>query len=311
MSTKNIYLFKVIIQETKSNIEIPVNSFKNLFDDIFNRGIRNDAIKLSLDDAEPIMMDILENTDEYLFARLSRKRPNNSLQKRDYGTYKTTEVLAPGEIETAGVELFTYCILGYSHGILSLINSKGAPSENALAQMFLRYNNQYTLETESIPNRDLINELLDGKAPEINRVQIEIAQPDAQILQNMFGFTDTEVLEAVNHNTSAIAFEIKPDYRGALSNDKKIIRRLVSLLQKNHGRYNSVVLSGKKAAGNRQRQYDLYEEYFKYPININEYRQEGGKKVERAKDLILRDYRNGMMSVYNEYKEIILTVTNR
>ena len=91
----------------------------------------------------------------------------------------------------------------------------------------------------------------------------------------------------------------------------KIITRLVSLLQKNHNRYNSVILSGKKAAGERQRQYDLYEEYFKYPISINEYRQEGGKKVERAKDLILRDYRNGMMNVYNEYKEIILTISNR
>ena len=167
------------------------------------------------------------------------------------------------------------------------------------------------METESIPNRDLIKELLDGKAPEINRVQIEIAQPDAQILQNMFGFTDAEVLQTVNHNTSAISFEVKPDYRGALSNDKKIITRLVSLLQKNHNRYNSVILSGKKAAGERQRQYDLYEEYFKYPISINEYRQEGGKKVERAKDLILRDYRNGMMNVYNEYKEIILTISNR
>lgn len=311
MSTKNIYLFKVVIQDTKTNTEIPVSSFKGLFNNIFSQGTRNNAIKLSADDVEPIMLDILENTDEYLFARLSRKRPNNSLQKRDYSTYKTTEVLEPGEIETAGVELFTYCILGYSHGILSLINSKGAPSENAFAQMFLRYNNQFALETESIPNRDLIKELLDGKAPEINRVQIEIAQPDAQILQNMFGFTDAEVLQAVNHNTSAISFEVKPDYRGALSNDKKIITRLVSLLQKNHNRYNSVILSGKKTAGERQRQYDLYEEYFKYPVSINEYRQEGGKKVERAKDHILRDYRNGMMNVYNEYKEIILTISNR
>ena len=157
----------------------------------------------------------------------------------------------------------------------------------------------------------MINELLEGKSPEINRVQVEIAQPDAQILQELFGFTDKEVLQAVNHNTSAITFEIKPDFRGALSTDKDIIRQLVGLLQKNHDRYNSVVLSGKKASGERQRQYDLYEEYFKYPIEVNEYRQEGGRKVERQKDKILRDYRNGMMNVYNEYKEIILTISNR
>lgn len=311
MSRKNIYLFKVVIQDTQTNTEVPVSTFKALFDGIFSQQARNNAVKLSFDDVEPIMLDILDNTDEYLFARLSRKRPNNGLQKRDYTTYLTGEVLSPEELERTGVELFTYCILGYSHGILSLINSKGAPGTNAFAQMFQHYNNRFSLETQSIPNQKLINELLEGKSPEINRVQVEIAQPDAQILQELFGFTDKEVLQAVNHNTSAITFEIKPDFRGALSTDKDIIRQLVGLLQKNHDRYNSVVLSGKKASGERQRQYDLYEEYFRYPIEVNEYRQEGGRKVERQKDKILRDYRNGMMNVYNEYKEIILTISNR
>lgn len=311
MSTKNIYLFKVVIQETRSNTEIPVNSFKGLFDGIFAREAKNNALNLASNDVEPVMLDILENTDEYLFARLNRKRPNYSMQKRDYRTYLTTEVLSPDEIESAGVELFTYCILGYSHGILSLVNSKGAPNENAFAQMFLRYNSQFSLETQPIPNQGLINELLDGKSPEINRVQVEIAQPDAQILQDVFGFRQKEVLQAMKRNTSSIVFEVKPDFRGALSNDKDVIAQLVDLFQKNHNKYSSVVLSGKKASGDRQRQYDLYEEYFKYPIDVKEYRQEGGKKVERDKEKILRDYRNEMMNVYDQYKDIILTISNR
>ena len=45
------------------------------------------------------------------------------MQKRNYNTYETADVLPPDEIGNNGVEWFAYCILGYSHGILSLVNS--------------------------------------------------------------------------------------------------------------------------------------------------------------------------------------------
>lgn len=311
MSTKNIYLFKVSIRDTQTNTEVPVQLFRGLLREIFDREGRNNALKLTYEDTEPMMLDILENTEEYLFARLNRKRPNNSMQKRNYNTYETADVLPPDEIGNNGVEWFTYCILGYSHGILSLINSKGAPNEGALARVFSRYNNRFSLETEAIPNQNLINELINGHAPEVNRVQIDIAQPDAQILQDLFGFNDREVLQAVGQNTSSIVFEIKLDFRGALSTDVNVISRLIGALQQNRNRYRSVVLSGKTTTGERQRQYDLYEEYFKYPISVSEYRQENGQKIEREKAEILRDYRLNMMNVYNEYKDIILAVSNR
>ncbi|WP_337574862.1 hypothetical protein [Fournierella sp.] len=311
MSTKNVYLFKVVIRDTQTNTEMPVNSFKGLFQEIFDREARNHALKLTYDDAEPMMLDILDNTDEYLFAKLSRKRPNNSMQKRNYNTYQIDDVLGPDEVANKGVEWFTYCILGYSHGILSIVNSKGAPSAGALARVFSLYNHRYSLESEAIPNRNLVEELIHGRAPEINKVQVDIAQPDAQILQELFGFNDREVLEAVGQNMSSIVFEIKPEFRGALSTDTNVITRLIDALRRNRNQYHSVVLSGKTNAGERQRRYDLYEEYFKYPISVSEYRQENHRKVERERDDILRDYRQSMMGVYDDYKDIILVVSNR
>ena len=310
MSTKNIYLFKVVIHDTQTNSEVPVAAFKGLFQDVFNRHCLNGALKLDLRNSEPMMLDVIEDTDEYLFVRLNKKRPNNSIQKRNYNTYETSDVLAPDELLSSGVELFTYCILGYSHGILSIINSKGAPTASSLAQIFACYNNRYSLIVEPIPNQDLINELLEGNSPEINRVQIDIAQPNAQILEALFGFNDREILDEVGRKSSSIVFEVKPSFRGALSNDANIIARLIEALRNNR-RYNSVVISGKKDSGERQRQYDLYEEYFKYPININEYRQENGNKIERDKKQIQKDLCKGMKSVYSDYKDIILAVSDR
>lgn len=311
MSTKNIYFFKVTIRDTQNNTEVPVSSFKAIFQSIIDQHSRNGALKLDYQSSEPIMLDVLEHTDEFLFARLNRKRPNNSMQKRNYNTYQTTDVLAPDEIGNSGVELFTYCILGYSHGILSIVNSKGAPGAGALARVFSCYNNRFSLETEGIPNQDLINELLGGRAPEINRVQVDIAQPSAQILESVFGFNETEIIAEMGRNASSLVFEVKPEFRGALSYDPTIISRLIDVLRRNRGHYNSVIVSGKKDSGDRQRQYDLYEEYFKYPINVSEYRQENGQKIEREKGLIQQDFRANMMQVYSAYKNIILAVSNR
>lgn len=67
MSTKNIYLFKVSIRDTQTNTEVPVQLFRGLLREIFDREGRNNALKLTYEDTEPMMLDILENTEEYLF----------------------------------------------------------------------------------------------------------------------------------------------------------------------------------------------------------------------------------------------------
>ncbi len=72
MSTKNIYMYKVIIRDTENNNEVEVSRFKSLFQEVFNANSQNNALKLTYEDAEPIMLDILQDNDEFLFARLNR-----------------------------------------------------------------------------------------------------------------------------------------------------------------------------------------------------------------------------------------------
>lgn len=311
MAIKNVYLYKVIIIETSSGKEVDVSRFKVEFQKIFDKNIRNRALKLTKDASEPVVLDVIENTDKYLFARLSKKRPNNSMQKRDYTTYETTDVLDPSEADNSGVEWFTYCILGYSHGILSVVNSKGAPGGNTLARIFSLYNASLSLEIERIPNKNLINELLDGGSPEINKIEVGIAQPSSQIMQDVFGFSEQKILQEMHLNTSSIIFEIKPVHSGYLLDNSNNIKKIIRKLMKNRKNYSSVKVSGKAETGERQKEYDLYEEYFKYSISINEYYQEDGRKVEVKKNIIEEDYKTKIMGVYNEFKKMILAVSNR
>lgn len=312
MATKNIYLYKVTIRDESTGIEVPLDQYKALFQSIIAANSRNNALRLStVDEPEVTILDIIENTDECLFARLNRKKLNNSMQKRNYRTYEISDVLQPDEIAQSGVESFTYCILGYSHGILSMVNSKGAPAVSVLSHIFALYRNQYALETEPIPNQDLLGKLIDGKSPEINKIQIDIPKPNPAVLEQLFGFSEAAIINIVSRNAASLVFEIKPDFRGALANDKNNVRQIIDILKENSRNYNSVVLSGKSNTGERQQKYDLFEEYFKYPISINEVIHENGRIRERGRAQLQMDYRNKMQNVYNEYKRLILLVSGR
>ena len=311
MSKKNVYFYELVVEESQSGKAIPVENYRTILTDIILKKSINGSIELTYEQTEPVLMDVLENTDEYLFARLSRKRPNNSIQKRNYKTRKTTDVLAPDEIGNNGIECFTYCFLGYTHGILSIAKSKGAPGAEAFSMLFAMHKREYTAETFGIPNNDLIKELIDGKAPQVNRISIDIARPSAELLEGMFRFEDAELIAAMSRKTASLVVDVKPDFRGYLIDDPSLISKLVEVLRKNQTQYNSIRISGKKDGRGPQREYDLYEEYFKYPIDIKEYKQEGGRKIEMSKAAIQCDYKDKMTKTYDQYKDILLIFVDR
>lgn len=312
MGKKNVYMHKIVIKQAGMENEIPITNLKPLLRNIFQEHCKNRAIQLSFEsEMDTVLMDILEDTDEYLFARLSKKKRNNSMQKRNYQTYNIMDVLDPAEIGTSGVEWFTYCIMGYKHGILSIVNAKGAPNDRMLGRLFAKYNPQYELETHPIPNNDLISEMLDGKTPEITKISLSIARPDAQIMEQLFGFSESEIINSMGKKTNEMTIEIKPDIRGSLLNDKPLIIRIVELLRENHKKYEKVKVSGRPQKGDRIREYDLYEEYFKYQISVNEYKIEGGDKVERNKDELCGDYKSSLIGVYRKHKHVLQALSNR
>lgn len=67
MATKNIYLFKAIIHDTQNNEEVPVTAFRHLFLRIFDAQCTNNALPLTYMDSEPMVLDIIDNTDNALF----------------------------------------------------------------------------------------------------------------------------------------------------------------------------------------------------------------------------------------------------
>ena len=153
-------------------------------------------------------------------------------------------------------------------------------------------------------------ELISGKAPQINRISIDVAKPSAELLEGMFGFKEPELIAAMSQKTASLVVDVKPDFRGYLIDDPSLISKLIDVLRQNQVHYNTIRISGKKDGRGPQREYDLYEEYFKYPIDIKEYKTEGGRKIEVSKALIQRDYKEKMTKVYDQYKDMLLIFVN-
>lgn len=311
MPTKNVYFFKVSLFSYTPKVERPIGELKKIFNDIFIKNSQNDSIRLSSDNIDTVILDIIENEEEYLFARLSKRRLNNTLQKRDYNTFTIDDVLSVDEVKSKGIELFTYCILWYNNGVLAVVNSKGAPSGNALNRIFELYNKEYYLEILPVPNIDLIRELYDSTESRIKRIRVEVPSPDPIILEQALNTKERDLIDSVCNNTQSVIFTINPQLKGDLSHDSKIIKRMIDVFRKNRHKYNSITLYGKAGSRCKQVGYDLFEEHFKYPIDITEYYQDNNHKVEYPKEHIQADYRDKMMRVYVEFKDIIDSFCDR
>lgn len=311
MATKTVYFYKISLFDTKNSKEIPINNLKSMLEMIITANAKNNSISLSSNVGEQIFMDILNKHDEYLFVRLGKKRRNNSIQKRNYATLDAGPVLNPIEVASNGIEIFTYGIIGYKHGIMSIARAQGAPDEKFIQRLFTKYKNDTYLEIVSVPNNQLINELYDNEEAEINRITVEIPTPNAEILQKVLHAGDEELINSVQMKTETILFEVKPQKRGYILGDKDVVKKLIDAFKQSKDAFTKVVLDGKPNSNTRQRRYDLYEEYFKYSININETHMENGVMVEYSKEKVQNDYRLEMTNIYNRYKEYILAVCDR
>lgn len=308
MASKKMYFFSVTCRDSSTKANKSMSEFRSAINLIIDKKSINNALDISIDKNEPMIMDILERNDEYLFVRLSKKRKNNSVQKRDYSTYEARSVLTPEEEESQGIELFTYCILGYSHGVLTLVKAQGAPSESAFNRLL--YGTQLELDIENIPNSKLIDELYAGTTPEVNGITVEIPTPSAAMLQQLFGVSDKALLESIHNNTASVVICAKPQLRSSLLQGRKSVKDLIGGLSQKQG-YKQIKINAKPNSNTKIREYDLFEKYFVYPIEIAEKRRVDGQDIEYTREEMQQEHLRAMCKVYDSYKDLIIAICGR
>lgn len=316
MPDKKVYFSKVELYDSH-NRKVEYQRLETLYDDIINQrsDFHDDYKTLCLNPRDDIfepkmMLDVIEYKEGYLFGRLSKQKENNALLKRDYDTNEAEDVFSPDEAKMRGIEIFTYFLLDYSKGIFSIVSAQGAPKASIFNNILIEYNNRYHTKFIDIPNDDGIKVLYEAQKPELTGMEFEVPVPDPEYLEGILEINEAEMFDMLNDGVQKVYIAFKPFARNSIEKDEKKVRKIIDILVKNKYKYPKAIISG-KGAGIRNQKFDLHAKYFSYPITINRYHKEAGRKIEYTLTELTGQFSYGLYNAYQTNYDLIVALADR
>ncbi len=313
MAIKKVYFFKVSLFES-SGEEISYTGLKDKLVEIIEKRAVNQGgywtLDLTDDVYEHIMWDIVEYKDTKLFGRLGKQKPSNSVVCRDYKNLRKEDLNITADEKLYGIEQYTYGSLDYATGIFSIIGAQGAPTENILKKVFERYNYNYYIELDPIPNHHSIKKLYGERNTEISSLEVEIPLPDAATLQHVFGWKDKELLRILGSRNLTARVMVKAPNRQTITFDSEESQNLIKEVWNNITGYSGAKLRA-KTARTKMREYDFFEQYFSYPVDITYYHIVDYERVYYTVDELMEINKQNIIQAFVENKKILRTVINR
>lgn len=291
---------------------------KGLLNDIISKHSINNNNYRSIDLSPEIsptsiepkeVMDIFDD-DKYFFGRVCRKKANNTVIKRDYGTLRADSVFNDKEIQDKGIEIYTFFILDYEKGILSVVNTKGAPNFKAFDSLCKNYSPKYKFDFVSIPNEDGISVLYGSASPEISKLEFEIPSPNAEFLQDVLGLHEDVIRDMIKYGVFSSVITLKAMPYQKLLSRKENVKEVLDILISKRKNYSRAIVRG-KAENFGSRNFDLHAKYFTYPIEIKKYRTIQGRQVEYSLAELVEQFKHGLHMAYEMNYDIINAIANR
>lgn len=316
MAVKTGYYYKVSVMEKATDRELVYRSelLKSEVVRIVNEkssingAYRTIDITLENEDMHTTM-DVCSYTNDIFFCRISRQRPNNTLLKRNYDTMKDDAVFTEEEANREGIEMFTFFMLKYNSGILSIVSALGAPTEKVFINLFSKYSDNYYVQLQDIPNRNAINAIYLGEKPEISKIEFDIPVPSGEIMQQLLGWDRDDVTDTIMENSLRTKVVIKGPDRAEIVKDEDAVKA-IDKLKEIMDNCRSLKVTG-KAKDVKAKEYDLAGEFFGYKIDIPTYEiRESIKYYFSIGDLTAK-YRENMLVEFNSNNEMLCAICGR
>lgn len=308
MAKKKICFFETILYD-ESGTKVSQKLSKEIIVNILKTdGIKHtDHISIDITPYEETMHSIFDGYDYgdgRLFGRFSKQMPKNTLVHHDYTTYKDSEVLPGVDEKESGIEKYTYGMLNYDTGVWAFISSRGAASEKVLKMLIEKYKPGYTLEIIAIPNEKGIENIYSGKKPEISKVEIEVALPSAEVLEQLFGWKDAELLESLGESGLKVAAILKAEPRRSIAEEPGIVKKIIDAVYAGTENYDKAKMFA-KAETVKAREYNFFDDNFTYPIDVASYHVQENERVYYTTDELVGIYRQNIIIAFNDSKGIL------
>ena len=311
--SKKVNFLVVDLFEANTGLGLDHRELKDIIIDIIDNYADNIkdfyVLDLTYNTKTRYVADIFKYKRKYLFMRISNQKPSGSYLRRDYSTNIPENVLNGVSDDDEGLELYTYVLLDYATGILSIVNQKGAPNYGVINLMLKKYNDDYRIEFKPIPNPDGISRIYEAEEPKISMVEVEIPVPKPELLEQVFGWNHDEI-QRVQGNGLKATMKISSIDRRIITDSGEDSRNLIDSIKGNLGNFKKAKIRA-KASGEKTRDYSFFDENFSYPIDIPIYKNTSGEKISYSADELIEIYEEKLEETYRENKGLLISLADR
>ncbi|MCI6831057.1 MAG: hypothetical protein MR896_03085 [Clostridiales bacterium] len=312
--SKKVYFYKVELFDESNNRTANYADIKSLISQIIDRHASTcsdfKVVDLSREEQLHYLADIFDYNDSFLFMRLSAQKPTGSYLHRNYSTNIPNELLEGISEDQEGIEIYTYVLLNYQTGILAYLSQKGAPSVSVLNYFFGKYNNSFSLKLTKIPNSRGIELIYNTPESHISQIEIEVPVPSADMLQSVFHWDQNDILDAQTMENLKFTVRLSADKRKMVTQTDQETQRIIDIIKEKLPFYRKAKLRA-KAKNIKTREFNFFEDYYNYPVEIPTYKTVDHHKVYYTANEFVSIYRDHLQMAYYESIDILKEITNR
>ncbi|MBQ6844712.1 MAG: hypothetical protein IJO60_08790 [Agathobacter sp.] len=311
--SKKVNFYTVDLFHSSTDIKRDYKDIKALMIEIIEKNATKQkdywTIDLTRDNDLHYIADIYEYEHSRLFMRLSCQKPSGTYIYRDYSTNIPEAVLDGSNEEKEGIEVYTYALLDYETGIMSIVNQQSAPSYKVIRHLFMKYKKEFYLEFVPIPNANGIERIYKATEPKISQIEVEVPVPNAVVLEKMFGWDAKDVLDLQGNSLKATLRLSSVERRVITSTEEETIG-LLDCIKNGISAYNKARVRA-KAEGIKTQDYSFFDENFSYKIDIPLYEPRSGHKHYFTAEELIFIYKDHLSMAYNENCHLLRSISNR
>lgn len=235
------------------------------------------------------VVEVIEYKDHFAFLRIGQQNDANTVALRDQNTLESENVpMKDGQL----LELFTYCLIDFTTGIISYIGINGAPRISAIQSMFNLYDQEKTVAAiAAIMTSDVFATLARKKI--ISKISLTVALPNDSVLSDV-GVSPDDFDNIRHIKTSTATYNIvAPRNKNIFSSSGYLVNLMENVKEKFGDKLKSMSVNAKDDDETSQ-SYDLLEYNLTKTVFLGE---------DDSSKLTENDFESALKNTYNTYKE--------
>lgn len=242
------------------------NCFKRIYNDNMHN-IDNTSKAISVRTLRrQVVVEVTKYEDHMVFAKIGQQNASNTVGLRDNKTLKTEDVpMTPNQ----QLELFTYCLIDFSTGIVSYIGINGAPRISVLKYLFKDFLEQYNIvaELDSILTNDILEQIVNKDI--IGSILISVALPPDEILSETLNLNRDDFDKFRNVKRTTAQYKITATRNRNIFASSSHLSRVFTNIKEKFGDSLKKVSVNAKNANETMQPYDLLEYNFSKTVELN------------------------------------------